>query len=82
MMPIENIQEIRSVCAWNILFARSLHAGLQSGRTKEPLAVPGARFSKVPIICRRESRIRRANGPRKLSPFTLKIEVSIVLPLT
>ena len=30
---------------------------------------PGARFSKVPII----------NGPGKLSPFTLKIEVSIVL---
>ena len=33
--------------------------------------VPGARFSKVPII----------NGPGKLSPFTLKIEVSIVLHL-
>ena len=33
---------------------------------------PGARFSKVPII----------NGPGKLSPFTLKIEVSIVLRLT
>ena len=32
---------------------------------------PGARFSKVPII----------NGPGKLSPFTLKIEVSIVLHL-
>ena len=32
----------------------------------------GARFSKVPII----------NGPGKLSPFTLKIEVSIVLHLT
>ena len=31
----------------------------------------GARFSKVPII----------NGPGKLSPFTLKIEVSIVLHL-
>ena len=30
---------------------------------------PGARFSKVPII----------NGPGKLSPFALKIEVSIVL---
>ena len=30
------------------------------------------RFSKVPII----------NGPGKLSPFTLKIEVSIVLHLT
>ena len=32
---------------------------------------PGARFSKVPII----------NGPGKQSPFTLKIEVSIVLHL-
>ena len=32
----------------------------------------GARFSKVPII----------NGPGKLSPFTLKIEVSIGLHLT
>ena len=31
----------------------------------------GVRFSKVPII----------NGPGKLSPFTLKIEVSIVLHL-
>ena len=33
---------------------------------------PGARFSKVPMI----------NGPGKLSPFTLEIEVSIVLHLT
>ena len=33
--------------------------------------LPGAHFSKVPII----------NGPGKLSPFTLKIEVSIVLHL-
>ena len=33
---------------------------------------PGARFSNVPII----------NGPGKLSPFTLKIEVLIVLHLT
>jgi len=33
---------------------------------------PGARFSKVPII----------NGPGKLLPFTVKIEVSIVLHLT
>ena len=33
---------------------------------------PGARFSKVSII----------NGSGKLSPFTLKIEVSIVLHLT
>ena len=36
-----------------------------------PCFPPGARFSKVPII----------NGPGKLSPFTLKIEVSIVLYL-
>ena len=34
--------------------------------------LPGARFSKVPII----------NGPSKPSPSTLKIEVSIVLHLT
>ena len=33
---------------------------------------PGARFSKVPII----------NGPGKLLPFILKIEVSIVFHLT
>ena len=39
---------------------------------KRTYTVPGARFSKVPII----------NGPGKLSPFTLKIEVSIVLHLT
>ena len=31
-----------------------------------------ARFSKVPVI----------NGPGKLSPFTLKIEVSVVFHLT
>ena len=37
-----------------------------------PVFRPGARFSKVPII----------NGPGKLSPFTLKIEVSIVLHIT
>ena len=37
----------------------------------KPEAYPGARFSKVPII----------NGPGKLSPFTLKIEVSIVFHL-
>ena len=29
MMPIENIQEFRSVCAWNVLLAQSLHADLQ-----------------------------------------------------
>ena len=37
-----------------------------------PFFRPGARFSKVPII----------NEPGKLSPFTLKIEVSTVLHLT
>ena len=42
MMPIENIEEFRSVCTWNVLFARSLHADLQNGWTKEPLAGPGA----------------------------------------
>ena len=36
------------------------------------LKCPGACFSKVPII----------NGPGKLSPFTFKIDVSIVLHLT
>ena len=39
---------------------------------RTPAFRPGARFSKVPII----------NGPGKLSPFTLKIEVSIVLHST
>ena len=37
-----------------------------------PEELPGACFSKVPII----------NGPGKLSPFSLKIEVSIVLHVT
>ena len=31
MMPIENIQQFRSVCAWNVLSAHSLHVGLPSG---------------------------------------------------
>ena len=46
-----------------------------SGCTKDhayALLGPGACFSKVPII----------NGPGKLSPFSLKIEVSIVLHVT
>ena len=45
------------------------------GRLSNPLRrsnPPGACFSKVPII----------NGPGKLSPFSLKIEVSIVLHVT
>ena len=43
----------------------------ESHLMKSENGYPGARFSKVPII----------NGPGKLSPFTLKIEVSIVLHL-
>ena len=46
---------------------------------------PGARFSKVPIINgpgARFSKVPIINGSGKLSPFTLKIEVSIVLHLT
>ena len=42
----------------------------QAGQAGYPIQA-GARFSKVPII----------NGPGKLSPFTLNIEVSIVLHL-
>ena len=45
---------------------------LPGGNNKDPFKKSGARFSKVPII----------NGPGKLTPFTLKIEVSIVLHLT
>ena len=51
---------------------------LNSGSAKLPDGVrsfddmPGARFSKVPII----------NGPDKLSPFTFTMKVSIVLHLT
>ena len=47
--------------------------GFELGTTKNKSSKwPGARFSNVPII----------NGPGKLSLFTLKIEVSIVLHLT
>ena len=54
-----------------------LNIDLGSARRTKPISSeskssPGARFSKVPII----------NGPGKLSPFTVKIEVSIVLHLT
>ena len=53
--------------------AKSNYNAFQSGKVPEMTVFdPGARFSKVPII----------NGPGKLSPFTLKIEVSIVLHLT
>ena len=46
--------------------------GSPSKQSFNPYISTGARFSKVLII----------NGPGKLSPFTLKIEVSIVLHLT
>ena len=49
---------------------RSTRQALKGAGSKQP--VQGACFSKVPII----------NWPGKLSPFTLKIEVSIVLNLT
>ena len=45
MVPIENIQEFRSVGSWNVSFCARLHGSWQSGRsgrTKEPLAGPGA----------------------------------------
>ena len=32
MMLVENVQEFRSVCAWNVPFAHSLHAGLTKWR--------------------------------------------------
>ena len=44
MMPIENIQDFRSVCAWNLSFCAQFACRLtssQSGRTKEPLVGPG-----------------------------------------
>ena len=48
-MPIENLQEFTSAGAWNISFCAQFAYGLtadstagQSGRTKEPLAGPGA----------------------------------------
>ena len=46
-MPIENIQELYQLVLGTLLFAHSLHAGLQgksgqSGQTKEPLAGPEA----------------------------------------
>ena len=34
-MPTENIQEFRSVSAWNVSFAHSLHGSLQSGQVAE-----------------------------------------------
>ena len=46
--------------------------GCSVGRNCVQIIRPGACFSKVPII----------NGPGKLSPFSLKIEVLIVLHVT
>ena len=46
--------------------------GKHIGRLSIHKRGPGTSFSKVPII----------NGPGKLSPFSLKIGVSIVLHLT
>ena len=59
-------------------FGQMMYIGPRKGHPRTPgmdfffVQCPGARFSKVPII----------NGPGKLLPFTLKIEVSIVLHLT
>ena len=52
---------------WQLRFNNKMQSFLDGGLNLGP----GARFSKVPII----------NGPGMLSPFTLKIEVSIVLHL-
>ena len=42
MMPIENIQEFRSVGAcWNVSFYAQFACRCTSGRTEEPLAGPG-----------------------------------------
>ena len=35
-MPTKNILEFRSVSAWNVSFAHSLHASLQSAQVAEP----------------------------------------------
>ena len=48
---------------------RKSKAELLPDRDMDIITGSGARFSKVPMI----------NGPGKLSPFTLEIEVSIVL---
>ena len=59
----------RSQDLWPFLISDT---GLESRRKLITVAGPGACFSKVPII----------NGPGKLSPFSKKIEVSIVLHVT
>ena len=41
MMPIENIQEFRSVGAWNVSFCAQFACRGTSGRTEEPLVGPG-----------------------------------------
>ena len=60
------------VVSCEILLQKVESSSTFCNETCTSVADPGARFSKVPII----------NGPGKLSPFTLKIEVSIVLNLT
>ena len=60
-----------SLTMWKLQIPNSLHGDTRRARGPRDL-VPGARFSKVPII----------NGPGKSSPFILKIEVSNVLHLT
>ena len=62
-----------TVPTWNIFWWQDQdNENVKINREWKYLDTPGARFSKVPII----------NGPGKLSPFTSKIEVSIVLHLT
>ena len=65
MIPIENIQEFRFVCAWNILFAHSLYAGLQSGRTRGSFLESPGNFS-CPKSC------------FMFTVFACKIKVSVI----
>ena len=69
------VPPLKSLKSWpdfrpkNVIF----HTCFQTRPLKSiPVFRPATRFSKVPII----------KGPGKLSPFTLKIEVSIILHLT
>ena len=53
MMPVENIRNLDQVVLATLLFARSLHAGLQSGQsggTKEAMAGPGAFERSCPFL--------------------------------
>jgi len=65
--PAKRVKSSINLSKGNHKSASVCKSGSYSRRRK-----PGARFSKVPII----------NGPGKLFPFTLKIEVSTVLHLT